>query len=169
MALLASDAAAALTLLASRAEVRREMLGIGGVSEGGLIAPQAAALNGHAAFTLNLTSFTTTLFEAMTYQNASHNGSAQQLAGAKRWFGKDYDPMPSLRALSVPGFWLMADGDTMVPNRASIRNLESLRKLGKPYQYRVIPGAWHGLVFGPKALVLDTIDTWLAQVTAESR
>lgn len=166
LGLLASDAAAALTLLASRPEVRSEMLGIGGVSEGGLIAPQAAVLNGHTAFMLNLTSLTTTLFEGMQFQNASHNGSEQQLAEAERWFGKDYDPMPSLRTLNIPGLWLMADGDTMVPNGASLRNLKSLRNIGKPYQYRIIPGAWHGLVFGPKALVLDTIDTWLAQVTA---
>lgn len=169
MGLLASDAAAALALLAARPEVRTDALGIAGVSEGGLIAPQAAAINGHVAFMLNLTSPTTTLFQGMKFQNASHNGGEQQLAEAERWFGKDYDPMPSLRALGVPGLWLMADGDTMIPNRASIRNLDSLRKLGKPYEYRVIPGAWHGLVFGPKALVLDTIDTWLARVTTEKR
>ena len=74
--------------------------------------------------------------------------------------------MPSLYALNIPGLWVMGDRDSLVPNSASFRNLESLRQLGKPYQYRLIPGAWHVMIVGPKAVVLGTIDTWLAQVTA---
>lgn len=66
--------------------------------------------------------------------------------------------MPSLHALNIPGLWVMADGDTLVPNKASIRDLESLRQLGKSYEYRIICGAWHGLFFGPRKLVLNTID-----------
>jgi uncharacterized protein len=160
--LLASDASAGLSLLTSRPEVRGEAAGFAGLSEGGLFAPRAAALNGHSAFMLIISGSTTTLYEIVHFQNPSD----QALAEARRAGLADFDPMPSLHALDIPGLWVMGDRDSLVPNKASARNLESLRQLGKPYQYRIIPGAWHGMIVGPKAVVLDTIDKWLAQVTA---
>jgi dienelactone hydrolase len=167
--LLASDASAALSFLIARKEVRSDAAGIGGVSEGGWIAPRAAEINGHAAFLLNITSPTPTLYQVVEWQITSQNLGARELAAAKRRFKADFDPLPSLRALTIPGLWVLAASDTMVPNQATMRDLDAMRKLGKAYDYRVIPGAWHGLVIAPKKPVLDTIDTWLAQVTAQKR
>jgi uncharacterized protein len=159
---LASDASAGLSFLASRPEVRAEATGFAGLSEGGLFAPRAAALNGHAAFMLIISGAATTLYEIARFQNPSD----PELAEMRRARIADFDPMPSLHLLNIPGLWVMGGRDALVPNSASVRNLESLRQLGKPYQYRLIPGAWHVMIVGPKAAVLDTIDTWLAQVTA---
>jgi dienelactone hydrolase len=50
--LLASDASAALTLLAERPEARADMTGFVGTSAGGWVTAKAAVLNGHAAFML---------------------------------------------------------------------------------------------------------------------
>jgi len=158
---LAHDASAALSFLAARPEVRAEAVGVVGISEGGMIAPRAAALNGRAAFMLIITSSTTTLFEVARFQS----GSDQILAELKREHIADFDPMRSLRALNIPGLWVMAEKDPLAPKEASIGNLENLMRLGKPYDYRVIPGAWHGLIVGPEKLTHDTIDQWLAQVT----
>lgn len=169
---LASDASAGLSFLAARPEVRSDAVGFTGLSEGGFIAPRAAVLNGHAAFMLILTSPTTSLYQTVVYQDVTRDrgkSAEQSLAEAKRWFGKDFDPMVSLRALEIPGLWLFASEDTLEPNAASIRNLRGLQQLGKPYEYRVIPGAWHGLVIGPKAPVEDTIGTWLAKVAAQKQ
>jgi len=156
---LASDAATALAVLAARPEVRADAVGFVGISEGGLIAPRAAVLNGHAAFMLNITSTTNSLFQIGAYQG-------WPMAESRQWFGKDFDPMPSLFALDVPALWLSAGGDTLVDNRATERQVEELRVLGKPYEYRLIPGAWHGLVVAPARLTQDAMDKWLARVTA---
>jgi pimeloyl-ACP methyl ester carboxylesterase len=76
-----------------------------------------------------------------------------------------YDPTTDLRALNIPGLWLMGDRDWMVPSEPEIHNLQRLRELGKPYEYRNIPGAGHSMQGGPKNLVEDTIKQWLARVT----
>jgi dienelactone hydrolase len=157
--LLASDAAAGLSFLSARREVREEAVGFTGLSEGGLVAPRAAVLNGHAAFMLMITSPTTTLYDIANFQSPTGQAELQRTGI------KDFDPMPSLNALDIPALWVMAGNDTLTPNSASIRNLENLRQLGKPNRYRVIPGAWHALFIAPKADVLDTMDGWLTQVT----
>lgn len=80
----------------------------------------------------------------------------------------DYDPVSDLRILNIPGLWLLGDADWMVPSGPTARNIDTLRKLGKPYEYRNIPRAWHAMVLGPKQHVLDTIDGWLADVAKPS-
>lgn len=157
---LASDAAAGLSFLQSRPEVGGKPTGFVGISEGGLIAPRAAALNGHAAFMLNITTTTGSLFELGEFQGWPRSE-------ARAWFGKDFVPMESLRMLDIPGLWLSADGDTLVDNRATQRDVDELRKLGKPYEYRLIPHAWHGLFFAPAKLSQDAMDSWLARVTTQ--
>lgn len=161
---LARDAAAGLAFLAQRPEVRPEAVGFHGISEGGLIAPRAAVLNGRAAYILANSSTPDSLYSIIEHQNGKAG-----LAKAKHWFGKDFDPLPSLRAIDIPSLWVMASEDTLVRNDASIRILKNLQASGKPIEYRVIPGAWHGLFIAPKQLSLDTIDTWLARVTAVGR
>lgn len=79
----------------------------------------------------------------------------------------DYDPTTDLRALNIPGLWLMGDRDWMVPSAPEIHNLQSLSELGKPYEYRHISGAGHSMLGGPKKLVEDIIEKWLARVTSQ--
>jgi uncharacterized protein len=166
--LLSDDAAAGLSFLASRPEVRTDAVGFVGLSEGGLIAPRAAALSGKAHFMLVLTSTTTSVFQLARFQLKSRDPRItddQALAEAKRYFGKDFDPLPSLRTMNIPGLWVLAGQDTHDPNGETVRIIEGLRQIGKHYEYRVIPEAWHGLFIGPKKQVLATIDQWLARVT----
>lgn len=193
--LLASDASAALSWLATRPEVRPGMAGFVGPSQAGWITPRAAVLNGHAAFMVLLSGPTTSAHSQLRYERFhigapdTPNGepSLSMVFGAftrgkipkgmtpdqadleaqkqrVRLPYPDYDPVADLRVLDVPGLWLLGDEDWMVPSGPTARNIDALRQLGKPYEYRHIPGAWHAMVFGPKRLVLDTIDTWLAKV-----
>jgi len=169
MEALASDASAGLAYLASRPEVRADSTGLAGVSEGGLIAPRAAELNGHAAFLLAITAPTTSLFELVRYQTIVHEPGRspdQAVEDARRWFGKDFDPVPSLEVLDIPGLWLFAGADATVPNDASMHILDRLRSAGKPYEYRLYPDAWHGLLFAPRQQAHDDIHSWLEKVTA---
>lgn len=78
----------------------------------------------------------------------------------------DFDPVIDLGALNIPGLWVLGKEDWIVPYGVTTQSLERLRQLGKPYQYRLIPGAGHTLSGGPKGMVWDTIDTWLARETA---
>jgi len=169
--LLASDAAAGLAYLGGRNEVRGQPVGFVGLSEGGLITPRAATLSGEADFMLVLTSTAASVYRLARFQLRSQRpdmSDRQALAEAKRYFGQDFDPWSSLEALDIPGLWVLAEGDTHDPNSETIRILEELKKRGKPYRYAVIPGASHGLFTGPKARLLDTIDEWMALVTAPS-
>lgn len=192
--LLASDGAAAMTLLAKRPDVRGEMVGFVGASQAGWITPRAAVLNGHAAFMLLLSGPTTSTHTQMRYERF-HIGQPDpakgpDLANVFDAFTRgripegmtadqadveaqkqpldlsfaDYDPVTDLRRLSIPGLWLLGDADWMVPSGPTARNIDALRQLGKPYEYRHIPGAWHSMIVGPRKLVLDTIDTWLMRV-----
>ena len=193
--LLASDASAALSVLATRPEVRSEMVGFVGASQAGWITPRAAVLNGHAAFMLLLSGPATSAHTQMRYERF-HIGAPETPngePGLSAVFGAftrgnipvgmtpdqadveaqkrpvnlpyvDYDPVVDLRVLDIPGLWLLGDADWMVPSGPTARNIDALRQLGKPYEYRHIPGAWHAMVFGPKRLVLDTIGTWLDKV-----
>lgn len=154
---LASDAAAGAAFLARRPEVRPEA----GISEGGVIAPRAAVLNGRIAYILSISSTPTSL-----YAIVKHQGGEQGLEVAKRWFRRDFDPMPSLRAIDIPSLWVMAGEETLVSNEVSAVMLDDLRNEGKPIEHRLIPGAWHGLVIGPPRLMWQVMDPWLAQVTA---
>src|SRR6202008_1327833 len=98
------------------------------------------------AFLLIMTSSTTTLAELMQFKSISQGSGLtpdQALAEARRLLCQDFHPKKSLRALDIPGLWLVAGADTMVPHQATMRNIDSLRRIGKPYEYRVIPGAWH--------------------------
>lgn len=192
--LLASDASTAMSLLAKRSDVRSDMIGFVGASQAGWITPRAAVLNGHAAFMLLLSGPTTSTHTQMRYERfhigRPDPAKGPNLANIFDAFTRgripdgmtpdeadveaqkrpldlpfpDYDPVIDLRALDIPGLWLLGDADWMVPSGPTARNLDALRQLGKPYEYRHIPGAWHAMTFGPRRLVLDTIDTWLTQV-----
>jgi uncharacterized protein len=202
--LLASDASAALTLLASRPEVRADMTGFVGTSAGGWVTAKAAVLNGHAAFML--------LLSGATYSTHSHlrweafhlfhgqfpsgppKSQTSLSVGLKSYMQgdvpdgmsidqavdeaqklkfdpsfADYDPMADLRKLNIPGLWMGGDKDWTIPSGPTRRNIAILRGEGKPYEYRDIPGGWHSFVIGPRKLVLETMDTWLARVTAVKR
>jgi|GEM_PF-851725 len=192
--LLASDASAAHSFLAARPEVRADKVGFFGVSQAGWITPRAAMLNGHAAFMLLLSGPATSTHTQLRYErfHLHHEGpltvavvikanrqgdipdgmTSDQADVAAQHIKvdfpfADYDPMADLRALDIPGLWLLGDRDWMVPSGPTARNLQSLRDLGKPYEYRNIAGAGHGMSPGPAKLVEDIIEQWLARVTTQ--
>lgn len=192
--LLASDASAGMELLANRPEVRTDAIGLFGPSQAGWIVPRAAVLNGNAAFMLLLGGPTTSAQAIVRHEKVRLGlGHTSSLTDMLVLFGQggrdvpesytadqayalaqtkkiafpcaDFDPVPDLGALNIPGLWVLGKDDWIVPYGVTTKSLESLRKLGKPYQYRLIPGTGHTFSGGPKGMVWDTIDTWLARVT----
>lgn len=193
--LLASDGAAGLALLAKRPEVRADKVGFAGVSQGGWITPRAAVMSGKAAFMLLISAPTNSAQEIVRLERLRigqpEGVDLGAVLAAFRPGGRDvpkgmnvdqafayaqtrpsafpcpdFDPRPDLRALDIPALWLLGDSDWIVPSRTTEKNIDALRKLGKPYEYRNIPGAGHAMLFAPKAPVLDAIETWLAKVAS---
>jgi uncharacterized protein len=175
--LLASDASAALSLLAARPEVKADKVGFWGISQAGWIIPKAAVMNGHAAFMILASGPTTTVHQNMIYERFTggrdpRGGLTSDQADAladrsPRKFefpGADFDPLPDLRALDIPGLWLFGDRDWLVPPGKSVANLQGLIQAGKPYAYRMFPGAGHGILPTSIALYYRTMDEWLARV-----
>ena len=72
-----------------------------------------------------------------------------------------------MQRLNIPGLWIMADRDGMVPPGRSIGILKDLIALGKPYEYLIIPGAGHGVAVSgePRQQYWKAVDAWLARVT----
>ena len=194
--LLASDGAAALSLLAKRPEVKADKVGFAGVSQAGWITPRAAVMSSNPAFMLIISGPVNTAQEIVRLERL-RIGSPEGLdlvAGLLANFrpgGRDvpqgmnvdqafalaqtkpggfpcadFDPMPDLRALDIPALWLLGEDDWIVPSRTTAKKLKELRQLGKPYEYRNVPGAGHGMAFGPKKLVRNTIEAWLTKVTS---
>lgn len=192
--LLASDGAAALELLTRRPEVLADQVGFVGGSQAGWITPRAAVMSGKAAFMLLITAPVNTAQEIVRLENlrigppggvdAAKAFSAFRPGGRDVPEGMDvdeafnfaqkrpisfpcpdFDPLPDLLALDVPGLWLLGKDDWIVPSGHTIEKLETLRKLGKPYEYMDLPGANHALLFAPKNRTVDAMDSWLAKVT----
>jgi len=178
--LLANDASAALSFLAARPEVDAVEVGYWGTSQAGWIVPKAAVKNGHAAFMLLITAPTTTVHQNMRYerftgtpvtlpQGSPTPDEAEVLAArANQQFAfPDTDPALDLQRLNIPGLWIMADRDGMVPPGRSIGVLKDLIALGKPYEYLIIPGAGHGVAVSgePRQQYWKAVDAWLARVT----
>jgi uncharacterized protein len=59
----------------------------------------------------------------------------------------DFDPVPLLRQLDAPIYWLYGDPnlDRFAPVQLSLERIETLRRSGKPYEVRVFEGADHNL------------------------
>lgn len=190
--LLASDASAAHEVLAAHRKVRRDMVGFFGGSQAGWIIPRAAVLNGQAAFMLLLSGPAVSTHNWLQYERfhlGPPNATPGRILSAfsrgdipkgmtpdQAWEASqkrpldlpygDYDPVADLRALNIPGLWLLGDRDWMVPSGSTARNLDALRALGKPYEYRHIPGAGHSMLPSPRRLVEHSLEQWLARVTS---
>jgi uncharacterized protein len=173
--LLGSDASAALSFLAAQPEVEADKVGFWGISQAGWIVPKAAVLNGHAAFMILVSGPTTTAQQQRRYSNFTQGrdpgqgltpdqAEAVALRTPATFDFPDFDPLPDLGALSVPGLWLLGDKDWLVPPGSTIAHLQELAKAGKPYTYRIFPGAGHGILPTSIALYYRTMDDWLSRV-----
>ncbi|MGH6952314.1 MAG: alpha/beta hydrolase family protein [Vitreimonas sp.] len=57
-----------------------------------------------------------------------------------------YEPVPVLRALEVPQFWMLAADDTEAPPDETIARIRALQAEGRPIDLAIYPGADHGMI-----------------------
>lgn len=58
----------------------------------------------------------------------------------------DYEPLPVLRALDAPQFWVIAADDTEAPPGETIARIRALQAEGRPIDLAIYPGADHGMI-----------------------
>lgn len=189
---LADDAIAAAAVLRGRAEVDPAKVGIWGLSEGGWVAPLAAARDPRTAFVVVVGANGIAPLRQQTWADASrmeHAGVRGSLvdassrtlyrlaAGLGLFTEAYYDPGPPLRALTLPvlGVWGALDRATPpVESAAAYRRF--LDEAGnRHYTLRTFDGAEHALRasatgyerggdFAPG--YADLVGSWVADVAA---
>jgi uncharacterized protein len=77
-----------------------------------------------------------------------HHEVALRLIGPFHDLGTSwaYEPMPVLRELEVPQFWMIAADDAEAPPEETIRRLRTLQAEGRPIDLAIYPNADHGMV-----------------------
>ena len=70
-----------------------------------------------------------------------------------------YEPMPTLRASTVPELWILGSEDYEAPSAETSRRIKSLIAEGRPFTLALYPGAEHGMTLfekGPDGKRVDT-------------
>ena len=83
-----------------------------------------------------------------TSEMVPHPEIALRIIGPMRNQGTSwtYEPVPVLRALDVPQFWMLAADDTEAPPAETIARLRALQAEGRPIDLAIYPGADHGMI-----------------------
>jgi pimeloyl-ACP methyl ester carboxylesterase len=189
---LADDAIAAAALLRGRAEVDPAKVGIWGLSEGGWVAPLAAARDPQTAFVVVVGANGVAPLRQQTWADASRldrvgvRGSLidastrtfyRVAAGMGLFAEAHYDPGPPLRTLTLPvlGIWGALDRATPPVESVAVYQ-DFLDQAGnRHYTLRTVDGAEHALhtsttgydrnaEFAPG--YVDLVGSWVVDVAA---
>ncbi len=88
-----------------------------------------------------------------THEMLPYPEIALRLVGPMRSKGTSwtYEPVPVLRALDVPQFWMIAGDDTEAPPEETIARIRALQAEGRPIDLAVYPGADHGMTLAERS------------------
>ena len=155
--LLAADASAAVTALATRLPGKPVPVGLMGFSQAGWIIPLAAKRNPTVTFIVLFSGPVVTAREQLRFQfytqgdrafwDTHTEADARQhtLNDPDKYVFDDTDPRDALAGLSIRGLWLYGGKDIQAPVQLSIEHLDALKARGKPYAYQVFPTLGHNL------------------------
>jgi len=179
LALLASDAAAALQFLHGEAELRGVPLGFIGGSQAGWIIPLAAVKNHGARFMVLWSGAVETTHEDILFEHLAlpdptfwdhrtHEEVRKIMAAtADTLAWPDFDPRSPLSRLTIPGLWLFGGRDRNVDVDLSIARLKPLIAAGHPnYTFRLFPEYDHQLG-GEREEVIDPSLAWIRAAVAK--
>lgn len=159
--LLAGDAVAAVQLLQSLPYVNSGSVGLWGVSEGGWVAPLAAARSDSVAFVITLAGTGVSpsaqtgwsISEALAYHGAGaqsmHTALAERLprfiVSSEMMAEAAYDPVPTLEQVRQPLLAVWGEKDTVEPAPQSAAIFQAALERGgnSSYTLRFIPNADH--------------------------
>ncbi|MEZ5347453.1 MAG: prolyl oligopeptidase family serine peptidase [Pyrinomonadaceae bacterium] len=155
MVVYAADVISAVNDLKKRADIRKDQVGLFGVSQGGYIIPLAAAMDKRGvAFTIIVSGPVVSIAEENLYSNLTGDTDGKPTGKTKEeitkelkeYGSKGYDPYPFVEEMIRPGLWLYGELDKSVPVEESTANLEEIKTRWKrKFTIRVFPDADHGL------------------------
>lgn len=170
IALLADDAVAALTKLASHPSLKGVRVGFAGISQAGWIAPLAAEKTQLAQFLVIWSGPVSKVSEEDIYSKYTTDRDMpvtppyEEALRARTvkyiwpdFLGKDTDSTESLKKLVIPGLWLFSDNDGSIPVQLSIERLQKLRQDGHAFNYVLFSGLGHDNIDGTFATAVDWI------------
>lgn len=157
----ARDVEAQARWLRTQPEIDAARIGIAGVSQAGWIMPLAASREPAIRFMVGFVPPTLTQGETDLWAQLNDQGRSpptrtdEELEAEVRRAGPSgVDPMPAIRAMRIPAFWLFGGKDRIVPSRLCVERLDPLtHEPGRDFSYRVFPGGTHGLVLTPNGLL----------------
>lgn len=167
LALLAGDAAGAMSLLRSRQEVAGLRLGYFGVSQAGWVVPLAMAQAPRADFMAFWSAPACTVAEqaeaGMGAGGVVDEKLARQFIARLRAEGRDTDPIEHLRGLDVPGLWIYGGQDRSLPVALSVSRLQALIDGGRRnFAYWLNSSANHD-DFDNSRPFLGAVTTWMLE------
>lgn len=157
---LARDAQAEARYLAALPGIDRSRVGILGDSQAGWIIALAASRERAIRWAVPLVGPTVTVDESDLWGSLAGQGVSPKSASDERMLtdvraaGKGgFDPVPSLRTLSIPVHWIFGDDDRNVPTALCVERLQQLQA-GHDFTWTVVH-ATHTLLELPSGLNTD--------------
>jgi uncharacterized protein len=154
---LAADARAEVRFLGTLPRIDRSRIGLLGPSQAGWIIALAAARDRAVRWAVPLVGPTTTVGETDLFtqlagaeQSPPSGTRAQMLAEIRSQGPSGFDPVPSLRTLSIPVLWIYGDDDRNVPTELCLERLRSI-SAGHDFTTVVLPMT-HALIDLPNGL-----------------
>lgn len=152
---LARDAAAAARFLAAQPEIDRARVGLTGQSQAGWIVPLAASREPAVRFIVLFSGPAVTADENDRYQDLAGEGERPPTPLSEAAIDAEvlkagpggFDPIPSIRKLTIPALWLYGGKDTFIPPRLSTLRLAPIAaEAGRDFTVADFPRANHALV-----------------------
>lgn len=154
--LLANDVLSAARQLRQYPEIRPDLVGAWGFSQGGWVVPVAAAKGGgDIAFTFVGSGPTVSLGEELLYSALTGEAGCQPTGRSPAEIDSileeagpsGFDPRPYLAQLTVPGLWIYGELDLSIPVARSVRILDSIQAIpGHDFTDTVIAGINHSWI-----------------------
>lgn len=154
--LLANDVVSAVRQLRLYPEIRPELIGGWGFSQGGWVIPVAAAqAHGDIAFAFIGSGPAVTLGEELLYSALTGETECRDTgmdpAEIERRLDaagpSGFDPGPWLEQMTVPGLWIYGALDRSIPVQRSVANLNAVKaSLSRDFTAVVIPGINHSWI-----------------------
>jgi alpha-beta hydrolase superfamily lysophospholipase len=167
LALMASDAAAAMRWLAARPELKHVATGYWGISQAGWIAPEAAA---HARETDFLALWSAVampvsdeLEEGLANgENKDQVATVRAFVGELRSTGVDPDPAKWVATLKIPSLWIYGTEDKVIPVPLALKELNGLIEKGdRNITIRINQGGGHNLNLQESRGTFDAMVEWI--------
>jgi uncharacterized protein len=154
--LLAEDVLAGVRRIARHDEVRADLIGLFGFSQGGWVVPIAASeAPSEVAFTIIGSGPAVSLGEELLFSKLTGEDdckatgrSAAEIEAALAAAGPSgFEPLPYLEGMLRPGLWIYGERDLSLPVDRSVRRLADIReRLGRDFSVVVVPKLNHNWI-----------------------